>query len=308
MFMQPRRRERGLAGAAARARDPRSIAHMLAWFGIGLGLAELSMPRAFGRVVGVRKPNKAWVRAFGLREIASGVGILARRDPAPFLWARVAGDAMDLAVLAAGARTKKARSERLAAAAIAVAGVAVLDVVASRAHGAAARARGVGALRMHESIAINRPIDELFAFWRDLANLPSIMSHVQSVQSTGERHSRWRATSGRSPMEWDTELLIEAANEKIQWRSVEGSKVSSAGLVVFQALPGGRGTLIKLDLEYVPQHARSARNLLRLFGGAPQRQLRQDLRRFKQRIEAGEVATTQGQPSGRRSLLSRHLP
>jgi uncharacterized membrane protein len=162
---------------------------------------------------------------------------------------------------------------------------------------------------MRKSIAINRPIEELFAFWRDLENLPSIMSHVQSVQSTSERRSHWRAnTPERRPIEWDTELLIEAPNEKLQWRSVEGSSVSTEGLVIFEALPGGRGTLLKLDLQYRPAHAKSASRLLRLFGATPQHQVRQDLRRFKQRVEAGEVATTQGQPSGRRSLLSRHLP
>jgi len=308
---EPRWRSRrgGERRGRRRARDPHALARTLGWVGIALGATEVLLPRAFGRVIGVRKPRRTWVRALGLREIASGVGILTMRQPAPFLWARVAGDAIDLALLGAAVRMKKSRPERLATAAVIVAGVTALDIVASRAHTDAARARGQSLFRIHESIAINRPLDDLFAFWRDLENLPSIMSHVQSVQSTGERRSHWRAnTAERKPVEWDTELLIVAPNEKILWRSVEGADVPNEGMVAFETLPGGRGTLVKIDLQYRPAHAKLASAFLRLFGGAPQHQVREDLRRFKQRIEAGEVATTAGQPAGRRSLLSRHLP
>jgi hypothetical protein len=102
----------------------------LGWFSIGLGLAELLAPRSLSRFVGVRDHGPL-VRMLGLREITSGVGILTRPRPRGWLWSRVAGDAMDLALLGAAFRSYRGRPVRLAAAA-AVAGVALLDVICSR--------------------------------------------------------------------------------------------------------------------------------------------------------------------------------
>jgi hypothetical protein len=103
----------------------------LGWFSVGLGLAELLAPRGLSRLIGVRD-HRPLVRILGLREITSGVGILTRPRPSGWLWSRVAGDAMDLALLGAAFRSYRGRPVRLAAATAAVAGVALLDVMCSR--------------------------------------------------------------------------------------------------------------------------------------------------------------------------------
>jgi hypothetical protein len=108
------------------------MARALGWFSIGLGVAELASPGRVGRMIGLRNHRKI-MRAFGAREIASGVGILARPNRAGWLWSRVAGDALDLAFLAAAMRSEESRRNRVAIATAAVAGVTTLDVMASRA-------------------------------------------------------------------------------------------------------------------------------------------------------------------------------
>ena len=128
----------------------------LGWFSIGLGLAELIAPRGLSRLIGVRD-HRPLVRVLGLREITSGVGILTRPRPTGWLWSRVAGDAMDLALLGAAFRSYRGRPGRLAAAAAAVAGVALLDVICSRALSRAPRRR----LTVSAVTALLRPATEL---------------------------------------------------------------------------------------------------------------------------------------------------
>ncbi len=112
--------------------DERTLAKALGWFSIGLGVAELAAPGRLSRLIGLRERNKV-MRALGMREITSGVGILTRRRPAGWLWSRVAGDAIDLGLLVAALRTERRRQrKRLAAATAAVAGVALLDLLSSR--------------------------------------------------------------------------------------------------------------------------------------------------------------------------------
>jgi hypothetical protein len=109
------------------------LANFLGLFSIGLGLWELAAPRSVAAVTGVRAP--ALLRAYGAREIAAGLGILANRRPAGWLWARVAGDVLDLATLgAAYAEAPPAERHKPLLAAAAVLGVTVLDVVAAQAH------------------------------------------------------------------------------------------------------------------------------------------------------------------------------
>jgi hypothetical protein len=106
----------------------RPLAEGLGWFSIGLGLAEVLAPNAMARLVGMpRQPTL--VRLYGLRELAAGIGILRERRPTTWLAARVAGDALDLATLAANAAARRSDGSRLGLAAVAVAGVTLLDIV-----------------------------------------------------------------------------------------------------------------------------------------------------------------------------------
>lgn len=105
-----------------------ALAQGLGWFSIGLGLAELLMARRFTEALGIRG-EEGLVRAYGAREVATGIGILASRDPTPWIYGRIAGDALDLATLAAAADESSRKRENVGVALAAVAGVTALDVV-----------------------------------------------------------------------------------------------------------------------------------------------------------------------------------
>jgi hypothetical protein len=110
-------------------RMTRDLARGLGWFSIGLGMAELLAPRAVARATGMHRRNERLLQAYGMREIAAGIGLLTAKNPAPWLWARVGGDALDLAALAAGGRPRDAS---MAAALAAIAGVTLVDIAAAR--------------------------------------------------------------------------------------------------------------------------------------------------------------------------------
>ncbi len=154
--------------------------------------------------------------------------------------------------------------------------------------------------KVEQSILINRSPEELFRFWRNLENLPSIMSHLKSVHSTDGNRSRWVAQGPLgSPAEWDAEIITERPNELIGWRSLEGSVVDTAGSVHFKRILGDRGTEVRVVLKYDPPAGKAGAAIAWLTGQLPEHQIREDLRRFKRFMETGEIPTTKGQPSGR---------
>ncbi len=160
---------------------------------------------------------------------------------------------------------------------------------------------------VQKGFTINRPADELYAFWRRLENLPSFMTHLESVTDLGEGRSRWvaKAPLGTS-VEWEAEITDEDPGRYIAWRSVEGSTIANAGVVRFDPAPAGRGTEVRVSIEYAPPAGALGDTIAKLFGEAPEQQLDDDLRRFKNLVEAGEVPTTEGQSSGRRKDISDH--
>jgi uncharacterized membrane protein len=157
---------------------------------------------------------------------------------------------------------------------------------------------GHGGVLVEKSVVVNRPREELFAFWRDLQNLPRVMSHLESVEEHGD-HSHWvaKAPAGNS-VAWRAEIVRETPNELIAWRSLPGAQIPNSGSVRFKELPTGRGTEIRVILEYAPPAGRLGALTARLFGEEPGLQVESDLRKFKQEMEAGETATTTGQPHG----------
>jgi uncharacterized membrane protein len=144
-------------------------------------------------------------------------------------------------------------------------------------------------VRVDQSIIINCSPEELFRFWRDLENLPDVMSHLESVTVLDDRRSRWLA---RAPlgfhMEWDAEIHTERRNELISWRSIEGSEVDTAGSVHFNRLPGSGGTEVRVELKYNPPGERLGDILAKIFGEAPKQQIRDDLLRFKRLMESSK--------------------
>ncbi len=155
-------------------------------------------------------------------------------------------------------------------------------------------------IRVDRAVTINRSAEELFRYWRDLENLPKFMQHLESVRRLDERRSHWivKAPAGRT-VEWDAEIINEKENELLGWRSLPGADVESGGSVHFQAAPQNRGTIVTVNFQYNPPAGVLGAVVAKLFGEEPEQQVTEDLRRFKQLMEAGEVPTTAGQPSGR---------
>ncbi len=306
--MPPRRRT-GDRQAANAGGGANGLATFLGLFSIGLGLAQIFAPRGVSNLIGLRT-DRGIMPLLGMREIASGIGILARPRPTGWVSSRVAGDIMDLALLAAASGQRHARRDRLAGAAAAVVGVTVLDVICAAQLGRAPRAEtGAGTVRKSRTVTINRPPEELYRFWRDFENLPRVMSHIESVRTTGATRSHWVARApGGSKVEWESEVIADQPDRYIAWRSLPGADVPNSGSVRFEPAPGGRGTEITVELEYKPPGGRLGSSLSKLLGQAPEQQTQEDLRRFKQLMETGEIATTEGQSSGRKGgLLGRRL-
>ncbi|HEX9161605.1 MAG TPA: SRPBCC family protein [Thermoanaerobaculia bacterium] len=156
-------------------------------------------------------------------------------------------------------------------------------------------------IRVEKTMTINATPEQLFSFWRNFENLPRFMDHLESVKVIDSKRSHWAA---RGPAgldaEWDAEIINEVPNELIGWRSVEGSRVNNAGSVHFNRATGDRGTEVKVVLRYDPPAGLIGAAFAKLFGEDPAYQVQEDLRRLKQLIETGEIATIENQPSGRK--------
>jgi uncharacterized membrane protein len=150
-------------------------------------------------------------------------------------------------------------------------------------------------IRVDEAIRINKPSDELYRFWRQLENLPRFMSNLISVSQLDEKRSRWVGEGpGGKRIEWDAEIINEVPGEVLGWRSLPGADVDSAGSVQFKSLPNDRGTLVTVELQYIPPGGIVTALSAKLFGEEPEQQVREDLQRLKQVMEAGEVRTDGG--------------
>lgn len=270
----------------------------LGWFSIALGAAELTMPRRMARLVGAREDESTEkvVRTFGAREIGNGLAILAQPDKSAWLWARVGGDAVDLSTLGRSVADTDEDRRRAAIAAVAVAGVTALDVLAATRTGRRdGRTDASRHFKVEEVATINRSIEDVYRFWHDFKNFPRFMRQIESVEILDSRRSRWRASGPAGiPVEWRAEIVQDRENEWIAWRSIEGSTVEISGSVRFAHAPGARGTEVRVQLQYRPPAGAIGRGLTWLFGKDPAGHVREDLFRFKQLMETGEVPLSDG--------------
>jgi uncharacterized membrane protein len=158
---------------------------------------------------------------------------------------------------------------------------------------------GGAGVHAEESVTINRPIAEVYRFWRNFENLPKFMKHLESVSTRDAGVSHWvaRGPAGMK-VEWDARIINEIDDKLIGWQSLDGSMVSTAGSVNFRETP--RGTDVRVHLQYNPPAGKLGAAVARLFGEDPSVQIHEDLRRFKQLMETGEIPTTDGQPRGGR--------
>jgi uncharacterized membrane protein len=153
---------------------------------------------------------------------------------------------------------------------------------------------------------VRRAPDEVYAYWRRLENLATFMAHVEAVHALDAgpdaTRSHWRV---RGPLgttvEWDAEIVRDVPGEFLAWRSLEGADVDNSGSVRFVPAPGDRGTEVHVQLRYDAPGGKIGAAIARLFGEDPRQQLDDDLRRFKQVMETGEVVLSDGAPLGKRA-------
>lgn len=266
--------------------DAAPLSRGLGWFSLALGLAEVTLPRTLARAIGVepRAATRWLVRAMGVRELIAGTGLLTQpHRPLP-LWSRVAGDAIDLALLGLGARSGRLHALRFAGAFTAVAGMAAVDVIAAR---RTQRAHDEANRPVICSTTINRPPTEVYAFFRRLSQLPLFMDYLESVREADATYSHWVANLPRGrTISWDVKIIEDRPGEVIAWRSVEGSLFKTRGRVTFARTPGRNMTEVRVEMQLGFVGTRPSASVAKFFTRA---QIQGDLRRLAHVLETGEV-------------------
>ncbi|MBV9583095.1 MAG: SRPBCC family protein [Chloroflexi bacterium] len=267
----------------------------LGYFSVGLGTIQVLAPGAVAQLIGVRggTTSNVLIRLVGLRELAAGVGLLMWKPSSGWLWARVGGDVMDVALVSASVANARNQRGRLAATLSALGSVTAVDV-----RSAQATSRGYAdgdGIAFKKAITIRRAPEDVYRFWRDFRQFPTFMSHLESVAVLDERRSHWTAKGpagrlrARARVEWDAEITDDRPNERIAWSSLPGAVVDNVGSVRFVKAPGERGTEVHVNMAYSPPGGGLGATLARLFGQEPRQQVQADLRKLKQVLEAGEV-------------------
>lgn len=187
-----------------------------------------------------------------------------------------------------------ARALNLATAVVVIAGVVVagtLRIRRGRQHG-----KGTpGPLHVDASTTINRPVADVYGYWRDFVNLPSFMLHLESVTVDESGVSHWRAKAPiKKSVTWDAEMTGDEPNRRISWRSLDSSDIDNAGTVHFETAPDGASTEVRVSLHYDVPGGAIGRAVAKLLGEEPEQQVRDDLRRFKQVLETGDIVRSDG--------------
>lgn len=266
--------------------DGANLARGLGWFSLALGATQLAAPRTLAKAIGI-DPGlgvSMLMRALGAREVASGLAVLMEpRRPLP-LWARVAGDIVDLGLLALAFRGRRTSTPRLLGAMGAVSGALALDMIAAR------RIQTHFERMNHPviySVTINKSPDRVYEFYRNLAQLPRFMDHLQSVHETSRTRSHWIANLPiGGTIAWDAEIVEDTPGRAITWRTVEGSPLHLAGRVTFARAPGRDATEVRVEMKLGFTGKRPSNLLAKLF---TKPQIKGDLHRLKQVMETGEV-------------------
>ncbi len=283
----------------------------LGWLGVGIGIAELLAPRALAQTMGL-PARPQLMRAMGIREIVTSTGILLQPHQSGWRWSRVAGDLLDLSLLAWISRGHQDR--RLTTMTALVAGLTALDSLAAydswhqRMVRRDVRRDTPGVIRIHRSLHIQRPAEACYRFWRNFENFPQFMQHVEAVQVVDATRTHWwiQAPLGQH-VEWTAELFSDIPSQQLAWRTLEGSAIEHTGIVRFLPALNDKSTRLDIEMRYDTGVGKAGVTLAKIFGEEPSQQMDDDLHRFKQLMETGEIATTAGQPAGRRNALVRLL-
>ncbi|MGY1706130.1 SRPBCC family protein [Geodermatophilus sp. SYSU D00697] len=266
-----------------------------------LGVPQVARSADFARslAVGDAPRHRAVTELVGVGELVAAAGLLGRPHPA-WLWGRVCGDALDLSLMRTALRHHDGRGLRRSVLAMAGLVVTAVDVYA-----AATRTIRKGTatpMELTSATTVTRPPEEVYAFWRQLDRLPTFMAHLDEVRATNAHRSHWKASApfGRS-VEWDAETTDDVPGQRIAWRSLDGADVPNSGQVDFVPAPGGRGTEVHVTLTYELPGGALGKAVAKYFGEEPSQQLDDDLRRFKQVLETGEVIRSDGAPRGKQA-------
>jgi uncharacterized membrane protein len=158
-------------------------------------------------------------------------------------------------------------------------------------------------IKMKRAVTVNASAEHLYAFWRRLENLPILFDDVISVKVLDDTHSHWTLkVPGGKTLEWDAEITIDRKNGMIGWRSLWGADVDSAGYVRFEHATGGRGTVVRVALQYNPPAGKVGAGLATLLGERPVGLVEEALRKLKQLVETGEIAKTAEEKKVRRPI------
>lgn len=233
----------------------------------------------------VGRPERIGSVAFGAALVTYGV---RRRDPAGMIAALVGG-ALVLRGATGHCPVYRAIGVSTGSA------EAVLHAARGDVTGRAATVNARKAVKVERVVTIEVDRHALYDFWRDFENLPRFMEHLVSVRVASPTRSHWvaKAPAGRT-VEWDAEIINEIPGSLIAWKSAAGAEVPNAGSVHFTDAPGGRGTLVRVVLDAEPPAGKLGLVLAKLFGEDPDREVREDLRKFKQLMETGAADTSRG--------------
>jgi len=284
----------------------KKLASGLGWFSLGLGAVQTVAPGRVNALIGVPDTgrNRLLQRLFGLQELTMGMGIFSvpRRD-LPVM-SRVAGDVVHISLMGNELRSDRVDRGRAIPALVSLVGVAALDTVTAASLRAAAPS-GDHAQRVTYATTIRRPVEEVYAFWRDFTNLPTFMRHLVSVEVLDATRSRWTATApaGRT-VEWEAEIVEDRPNERISWRSIGDADVASEGEVRFVPAPADQGTEVRVTMNYTPPFREIGTAVALLAGEDPRQQLQEDMLRLKNVLEIGEVVRSDGTVEG--ATLRQH--
>lgn len=306
------------------------IARGLGWFSILLGMSELVCGRALARWLGM-PGTETLVRTYGVREITTGIGILASADPTPWIWSRVVGDALDAGSLAAGLHDENPREGNVAMALANIIAVTVLDVYCAHrlsaeqrpalpAHHDYSNRSGLpsSAYRQRRrgntdhtatgtaleaaaqaSITIPRPADDLRALWLSPKAQTRIWEHFAEVTAVNDRTADWTAHGpAGGAYRWRTQTE-ETGTDQVRWSTLDGADVPNAGSLTFRPAPGDRGTELHLTVRFDPPGGAVGQVVSKLFHIVPREIVLTALYRFRALALTGELPLTDPQPAAR---------
>lgn len=266
----------------------------------GVGLAQLVATKvAAARARADSSRASTLLTAVGARALGHSVAELVR--PSRSTWTTRVRNAVGVATLrrALEHRSGERRRRRRTAVAAGAVGLGAVGAVTAARSRSQRDGERPGPQEVTASVTVNKGPDEVYAFWRDFTQLPHFMHHLQSVTANNDGSWHWVANAPvKRSVAWDADVTVDEPGQRISWKSRPGADVDNSGTVHFAAAPGDRGTEVRVSLQYGMPAGKVGAIVARLLGEQPQQQVDDDLRRFKQVLETGQVVRSDRSPSG----------